>query len=382
MYEIIIRQIAFGADGGPANLQGGIKLPIPNETLDKTMMCMRVKYPYIAHSYSFRLDELNSLITGPQPIDKLNSLAAVLTGLSEYERVKLEGAVILTNCGSIDDCVKLMYNLDSFELAPDIGDHEALGRYFAANDFADSLAKCPADMIEYFDYGLLGRMEELDIAGKLLPEPEAEEIRALLTERSKDADIHRAVTFFKIIRYSYASKGTSFGCKAFDLYKTFSLIWAANRRLRHTVIENQSFERLICHYDKPDAFFYCDPPYFETEDYYQDVGFTRGDHIKLRNALRNVKGRWLLSYNDCRHIRFLYRGYHIEAVERLDNMAQRYNGGKVYKELLISNYDTTERKNHLPEQTSLFAFSGGISLSKSGWGAASLPGLKNKKWSA
>lgn len=222
--------------------------------------------------------------------------------------------------------------------------------------------------------------EELDIAQRMLSEPDAEEIRALLSERSKDADIHRAVTFFKIIRYSYASKGTSFGCKAFDLYKTFSLIWAANRRLRNTVIENQSFERLISHYDKAGAFFYCDPPYYETEDYYQDVGFTRGNHIKLRNALRNVKGKWLLSYNDCRHIRFLYRGFHIEAVERLDNMAQRYNGGKVYKELLISNYDTTERKNHLPEQTTLFAFSAGISLSKSG--RASLPGFKNKKRSA
>jgi len=158
MYEIIIRQIAFGADGGPANLQGGIELPIPNETLDKTMMCMRVKYPYIAHSYSFRLGELNSLITGPQPIDKLNSLATMLTSLSEYERVKLEGAVILTDCHSIDDCVKLMYNLDSFELTPNVGEYDSLGRYLAENDFADSLANCPADMMAYFDYDLLGRM--------------------------------------------------------------------------------------------------------------------------------------------------------------------------------------------------------------------------------
>ena len=158
MPEIIIRQIAFGADGGPANLANGIKLPIDNETLDKTMMCMKVKYPYIAHSYSFRLDGLNGQITGPQPLDKLNSLATLLNGMSEYERVKLEGAVILTDCKSPEDCAKLLYNLDSFDLTPNVGNYEALGRYFAENDCADSLKGVPQDMMEHFDYDLLGRM--------------------------------------------------------------------------------------------------------------------------------------------------------------------------------------------------------------------------------
>ena len=158
MPEIIIRQIAFGADGGPANLANGIELPIDNETLDKTMMCMRVKYPYIAHSYSFRLDGLNGQITGPQPLDKLNSLATLLNGMTEYERVKLEGAAILTDCKSPEDCAKLLYNLDSFALTPNVGDYEALGRYFAANDFSDSLVAVPPNEMAYFDYDLLGRM--------------------------------------------------------------------------------------------------------------------------------------------------------------------------------------------------------------------------------
>lgn len=33
----------------------------------------------------------------------------------------------------------------------------------------------------------------------------------------------------------------------------------------------------------------------------------------------------------------------IEGTTRLSNIAQRYEGGKQYPELLISNYDTTER---------------------------------------
>ena len=50
----------------------------------------------------------------------------------------------------------------------------------------------------------------------------------------------------------------------------------------------------------------------------------------------------------------LYRqpGILIEQVDRTNNMAQRYEGGAVYQEVLISNYDTTKRT---PEQLYLFA---------------------------
>ena len=52
----------------------------------------------------------------------------------------------------------------------------------------------------------------------------------------------------------------------------------------------------------------------------------------------------LLSYNDCPRIRELYSrpGIVIESTSRLSNIAQRYEAGKQYAELLISNYDTTE----------------------------------------
>ena len=105
MHEIIIRQIAFGADGGPANLANGIELPIDNETLDKTMMCMKVKYPYIAHSYSFRLDGLNGQITGPQPLDKLNSLATLLNGMYE-------------GCSNLNFAADISQNLRCYDFAP------------------------------------------------------------------------------------------------------------------------------------------------------------------------------------------------------------------------------------------------------------------------
>ena len=59
----------------------------------------------------------------------------------------------------------------------------------------------------------------------------------------------------------------------------------------------------------------------------------------------------LLSYNDCDTIRALYSvpGIYIEKIERINNLAQRYDPGNMYQELLISNYDTSLV---LPEQIS------------------------------
>ena len=128
--------------------------------------------------------------------------------------------------------------------------------------------------------------------------------------------------------------------------KVFSLIREAAERLADTVIENKDFEKLINQYDRSASFFYCDPPYYATEKYYSNVGFGTQDHERLSEVLLNIKGKFLLSYNDCDEIRNLYNksGIYIREVERLNNIKQRYDGGCKYAELLISNYDTYERE--------------------------------------
>lgn len=68
------------------------------------------------------------------------------------------------------------------------------------------------------------------------------------------------------------------------MWNNFPLITNACARLQKVVIENKDFEKLIDQYDRPESFFYCDPPYFETEDYYEDVGFTKDDHIRLADS--------------------------------------------------------------------------------------------------
>ena len=120
-------------------------------------------------------------------------------------------------------------------------------------------------------------------------------------------------------------------------------------RLQRVVIENKDFEKLIDQYDRPESFFYCDPPYFESEDYYEDVGFTKADHERPADMLSSIEGKYLLSYNDCPEIRELYerRGARTESISRLSNIAQRYEAGKQYNELIISNYDTKENRDSI-----------------------------------
>lgn len=195
--------------------------------------------------------------------------------------------------------------------------------------------------------------EELVLAEKNLSPPDYEEIRAILLENAQMTDVKRAAAFFKLIRYSYGSGCTSFGCQPFDVRKCFDAIWQASRRLSETVIENKDFEALIRQYDRESAFFYCDPPYYETEGHYEVV-FRKEDHMRLRDALKACRGKWMVSYNDCDFIRELYDGYYITAVTRLNNLAQRYEGGCEFPEVIITNYDPKEMERSQPRQKNLF----------------------------
>ena len=65
-----------------------------------------------------------------------------------------------------------------------------------------------------------------------------------------------------------------------------------------TFIENMDFQKVVEKYDSPTTYFYMDPPYYKTEDYYSNHIFTIETHERLATCLQNVKGRFSLSYYD------------------------------------------------------------------------------------
>lgn len=227
--------------------------------------------------------------------------------------------------------------------------HKQPTQFEVYNDFNSNLANlfcCVRDRPEE----LIARLEFV-----LNAREDFNRVRAVLRAKTPLPDITRAAYFYLVIRQSYGSGLDSFGASPKDMWSRFPLIRASSKRLQGVIIENQDFEKIVGHYDREDTFFYLDPPYFFTEGYYEDVGFTRADHERLASVLFTVEGRWILSYNDCGEVRGLYNrpGIMIEPISRLSNLAQRYEGGKEFDEVIISNYDTTERaRQHV--QLSLF----------------------------
>ena len=123
------------------------------------------------------------------------------------------------------------------------------------------------------------------------------------------------------------------------------------KRCENVIIENQDFETLIKHYDRPMTFTYCDPPYF-TSEYVYDCGFTWEDHLRLYHALAGMKGKFLLSYNDCPEIRELYKEYNFFDFKRVHSMAQKYEAGKEFPGRLVlavvavDGADIADRDHH------------------------------------
>jgi len=111
--------------------------------------------------------------------------------------------------------------------------------------------------------------------------------------------------------------------------------------LKITEVENMDFADVIAKYDSPTTYIYLDPPYWKTENYYNNHDFDRGDHERLANVLHNIKGKFSLSYYDFEllHEWFPEEQYRWEKKEFAKAAAAK-KGTKqnMGEELLIMNY--------------------------------------------
>lgn len=156
--------------------------------------------------------------------------------------------------------------------------------------------------------------------------------------------IEKAAFFYYLVSQSFWSKGENFAMSAKswrkpkNLWKSFTQ-WS--ERFKFVTIENMSFEELIKKYDHKnwDTFFYLDPPYYDYENYYA-WGFKKSLHILLRDTLKNIKWKFLLSYNDCPEIRELYKDFNIKTSKEIAYTLwwNVYNKKKIVSELYITNY--------------------------------------------
>lgn len=143
-------------------------------------------------------------------------------------------------------------------------------------------------------------------------------------------DIQRAAMFYVLVKISFGADARSYGCS--DRAISTDSFDKIEKRLEHVNIENKDFEALIKQYDRPDALFYCDPPYHTTEKHYSEK-FSEADHYRLNGVLTALKGRFILSYNDDDFVRELYKNFNILSVSRQNNLSTGQ-----FREVIIKNY--------------------------------------------
>ena len=111
--------------------------------------------------------------------------------------------------------------------------------------------------------------------------------------------------------------------------------------LKITEVENMDFGDVINKYDSPTTYFYVDPPYWKTENYYSNHDFDREDHERLANALKGIEGKFSLSYYDFEILsEWFPKNEYIWQMKEFAKAASAKKGEKqnMGEELLIMNY--------------------------------------------
>lgn len=151
-------------------------------------------------------------------------------------------------------------------------------------------------------------------------------------------ELQKAARFFYVITFSFGAQGDSFGARREGAQKSLrnklDAIRALSKRLDHVQIEGKDYKDLIKYYDSPSAFFYFDPPYVTGARYDNAREF---DHKAFRDCLRTIKGKWLLSLDDCPEARELFAEFPMIPLSRQKGIVR--TGDLIYKELLIGNWD-------------------------------------------
>lgn len=157
-------------------------------------------------------------------------------------------------------------------------------------------------------------------------------------------DIQRAVRFYYLLKTGYASKVddpyfaiSTHRRSAFNLLRIEEELSAAHLRLSMVFIENKPYQNFIQRFDKPDTFFYLDPPYYNCEDYYGKGIFSKDDFNILAGLLKDVSGKFILSINDVPEIRKLFKEFNFTKVTTRYSSNAKARKNSV-QELLIMNY--------------------------------------------
>ena len=109
-------------------------------------------------------------------------------------------------------------------------------------------------------------------------------------------------------------------------------------RLKNTIILNEDYIKVIKKYDNKKSLFFLDPPY-ENSVLYTDTGYaqTAIDYEKMADTLKSLKGKFILTINDSKNMRRIFKNFNIKKIKITSTGKQGY-GSQERDELIITNY--------------------------------------------
>ncbi len=169
----------------------------------------------------------------------------------------------------------------------------------------------------------------------------AEFDRLMRQDASTLTDLERAARFLYLQRLSFGGTVTNrhFAMpkarpSRFDLTKLVPMLEDVHDRLAGVTIERLPWADFIDRYDRPGTLFFLDPPYLGSEDYYGAGMFPAEEFERLADRLGSLKGRFILTINDCPETRALFGRYQLRDVDLLYRLS---GSATAARELIVSN---------------------------------------------
>ena len=171
------------------------------------------------------------------------------------------------------------------------------------------------------------------------------ETQDILKNAAKLNPVERAWAFWVQTNMSFSSR--IFGGYAYERNSNGTLKRFVNKKLTFTKdlqhrldmvdIENNDALQVIKSRDGADSFFYCDPPYFNSDmGHYK--GYTEKDFTQLLETLSDIKGKFLLSSYPSDVLDGFTKKHKWHTITKQVGVAVTKNTNKVKTEVLTANY--------------------------------------------
>ena len=122
--------------------------------------------------------------------------------------------------------------------------------------------------------------------------------------------------------------------KGINPYNKLVKIPDYQKKLKGVTILNQNAIGVINKYNNAGTFLFLDPPYENSKDLYDKGGM---NFEQLASTLRKFKGKFILSINDSRNIRNIFKGFKFRTTTDGGSGNSGIGEGS-RKELFIRNY--------------------------------------------